>query len=402
MNATWICCQLGQREDYLAPRALREHGQAAHLVTEAWMPPGLSAATLGSLLPGLRSRYHPDLAGVPVRHATMRYLAFEARQRLQGREGWDLTLRRNDWFKDFSARALDGLHRELDPAQPVTLLSYSYTALSAFRLAKRLGWTCILCQMDCGIEHERIGRDLAAKYPWLPESHVAPPARYWEEWREECALADRIVVNSAWASKCLAAAGVAEAKLRVIPLPELSSSAAAHARRSYPPRFDAARPLRVLFVGQVGLTKGIAALLEASALLEKEPVEFHIVGPLRVQVPERFLRAPNLRWIGRVAHDRVREYYRDADVFLFPSMCDGFGIVQSEAVAEGLPVIASRFCGDVVADGVNGIRLDPVDGPSIAAALRELSLHPERLEQMSAGAASRHWNVRDYGHALLA
>ena len=98
----------------------------------------------------------------------------------------------------------------------------------------------------------------------------------------------------------------------------------------------------------------------------------------------------------------MREYYRGADVFLFPSMCDGFGIVQSEAVAEGLPVIASRFCGDVVTDGVNGIRLDEVSGPSIASALRELSMSPERLEQMSAGAASRRWNVRDYGHALLA
>ena len=125
----WICCQLGQREGYLAPRALREHRQAAHLVTEAWLPPGTAAATLGSLSPGLRGRYHPDLAGVPVRHATMRYLAFEALQRLRGRAGRNLTLRRNDWFKDFSARAIERLRGELDPGKPVALLSYSYTAL---------------------------------------------------------------------------------------------------------------------------------------------------------------------------------------------------------------------------------------------------------------------------------
>jgi glycosyltransferase involved in cell wall biosynthesis len=402
MSATWICCQIGQREGYLAPRALRADGMTVHLVTEAWVSPGIAAAVLGKIAPGLRSRYHPDLAGVPVEHATMRYLGFEVLQRFRGRDDWDLTLRRNDWFKDFSARALDRLRHDLEPAQPVTLLSYSYTALSAFRLAKRLGWTCILCQMDCGSEHERIGRDLAAKYPWLPASHVAPPARYWDDWREECALADRIVVNSDWAGQCLAAAGVPESTLRVIPLPELSSPAGTPAKRDYPARFDGARPLRVLYVGQVALTKGIAALLKASALLLQEPVEFGIVGPLRVLVPERFLRAPNIRWIGRVSHDKVREYYRDADVFVFPSVCDGFGIVQSEAVAEGLPVIASRFCGDVVQDGVNGIRLDTVSGSSIASVLREFLMNPKRLEQLSAAAASRHWSFRDYGRALLA
>ena len=150
------------------------------------------------------------------------------------------------------------------------------------------------------------------------------------------------------------------------------------------------------------MTKGIGALLEASALLQREPIEFRIVGPLRVQVPERFLNAANIRWSGHVTNDRVREYYRDADVFVFPSMCDGFGIVQSEALAEKVPVIASRFCGDVVQDGVNCIRRDSVSGPSIAAVLRELAMHPERLEKLSAAATSRHWRVHDYGGALLA
>jgi glycosyltransferase involved in cell wall biosynthesis len=401
MSANWICCQLGQREGYLVPRALNEHRQAAQLVTEAWVPPGIVAATLGNLSPGLRSRYHADLASVPVQHATMRYLAFEALQRLQGREGWDLTLHRNDWFKEFSARAIDRLSREMVRDQPVTLLSYSYTALTAFRLAKRLGWTCILCQMDCGIEHERISQDLAVRYPWLPQMDVPPPARYWDEWREECALADRIVVNSIWARKCLAAAGISNTKIGVISLPGLSSVSGAFAKRTYPTRFDGARPLRVLFLGQVGLTKGIGALLEASELLIQEPIEFRIVGALRVRVPERFLRATNIRWVGRVGNQHVREFYRDADVFVFPSFCDGFGVVQSEAAAEGLPVIASRFCGDVVENGINGIRLDSVTGPTIAAAIRELLMHPERLKKMSSPASATLWTVQDYGRALL-
>jgi len=401
MSSVWLCCQLGRRESYLVPRALRAHGQTARLLTEAWLPPGFAAAALARMAPGLRSRYHADLAGVPVEHATMRYLGFEVLQRFRGRDDWDLTLRRNDWFKDFSVRALERLQNKFPPGQAVTLLSYSYTALTAFRLAKRLGWACILCQMDCGIEHETIRRDLAAQFPWLPEPRTAPPARYWDDWHEECALADRIVVNSAWAKRCLAAAGVDDAKVEVIPLPDLSPPEGSAARRKYPDRFDGPRPMQVLYLGQVALAKGIGALLEASAMLLNEPIEFRIVGPLRVQVPERFLRAPNIRWTGRVTHQKACEYYRDADVFVFPSMCDGFGIVQSEALAADLPVIASRFCGDVVEDGVSGVRLDAVTGPSIAMMLRELCVNPRRLEQLSSPPSRQRWGVQDYGRALL-
>jgi glycosyltransferase involved in cell wall biosynthesis len=97
----------------------------------------------------------------------------------------------------------------------------------------------------------------------------------------------------------------------------------------------------------------------------------------------------------------VREYYRD-EVFVFPSLCDGFGIVQSQAVAEGLPVIASHFCVDVEVDDFNGIRLDTASGPSIAAVLRGLLMNPERLEHLTAVISPQRWVAQGYGRALLA
>jgi glycosyltransferase involved in cell wall biosynthesis len=79
----------------------------------------------------------------------------------------------------------------------------------------------------------------------------------------------------------------------------------------------------------------------------------------------------------------VDSYYRDADVFIFPTLSDGFGLTQLEAQSWKLPVIASRYCGEVVRDGFNGVLLDEVSGESIAEVLREFLEAPHTLSAMS-------------------
>ena len=79
----------------------------------------------------------------------------------------------------------------------------------------------------------------------------------------------------------------------------------------------------------------------------------------------------------------VESYYRDADVFILPTLSDGFGLTQLEAQAWKLPVMASRYCGDVVRDGVNGVVIEEVTGLGIAEVIRELLRDPERLSAMS-------------------
>jgi glycosyltransferase involved in cell wall biosynthesis len=82
--------------------------------------------------------------------------------------------------------------------------------------------------------------------------------------------------------------------------------------------------------------------------------------------------------------DKVERYYRDADVFILPTLSDGFGLTQLEAQAWKLPVIASRYCGEVVCDGGNGIVIERISGQSIAGVLLGLLRSPERLKAMSA------------------
>ena len=98
------------------------------------------------------------------------------------------------------------------------LLSYSYTALEPFRYAKAHGWKTLLVQIDPGPEEERIVAEEAARVPQLAGDWQPAPPEYWDFWREECKLADRIVVNSEWSREGLVRGGVPAEKISIIPL----------------------------------------------------------------------------------------------------------------------------------------------------------------------------------------
>jgi glycosyltransferase involved in cell wall biosynthesis len=86
------------------------------------------------------------------------------------------------------------------------------------------------------------------------------------------------------------------------------------------------------------------------------------------------------------------DYYQKADVFIFPTLSDGFGLTQLEAQ---LPIIASQFCGEVVQDGINGLVLAAVTGETITQALKFCLQHPQEL-QMLAENAQKTWLFRVY------
>jgi glycosyltransferase involved in cell wall biosynthesis len=88
----------------------------------------------------------------------------------------------------------------------------------------------------------------------------------------------------------------------------------------------------------------------------------------------------------RAPRSRVLQYYRDADVFLFPTHSDGFGLTQIEALESGLPVIASRNCAAVVEHGRTGLLLDEVSPEVIARAICTCLDQPEMLARMSVAA----------------
>ena len=384
----WLCCQLGAREHYAIPRALLRRGMLAYLLTDAWVPPSSFLAKLCGHR--LTDRFHNELSDAHVMAFNSSLILFETFARARGLGEWQRIIARNHWFQ---RKVVSFLRYRLSTTnyQPI-LLSYSYTALEPFRYAKSHGWKTVLVQIDPGPEEERIVAEEAARVPALANEWQPAPAEYWPSWREECELADRIVVNSEWSRKGLVRGGVATEKLTVIPLayetPEFGFQQSKVRRvRPYPARFTRERPMRVLFLGQVNLRKGIARLLEAARMLRDEPIEFWIVGPVQVANAMTMGDDARVKWFGPVTREQAAEQYRAADVFILPTLSDGFAITQLEAQAYGLPVISSRFCGGVVESGRNGIILDEPTATCIATAIRCCIADPNRLQHLASASS---------------
>jgi glycosyltransferase involved in cell wall biosynthesis len=339
-----------------------------------------------------------------VKAFNLSLVLFEMLAAARNSRGWPKILARNRWFQrkivSFLRSHLSSLNSVKERGShgalrsQLVLCSYSYTALEPFRYAKANGWKTLLVQIDPGPEEERIVAEEAARVPQLVgDWHPAPP-EYWAFWREECKLADRIVVNSEWSREGLIRGGVPAEKISIIPLAyegaEIrNQKSEVGGARVYPKRFTADRPLRVLFLGLINLRKGVARLLEAARVLRDEPVEFWMVGPVEITDGTKVTDAGRVKWFGAVTRNQATEFYRDADVFILPTLSDGFAITQLEAQAHGLPVIASKNCGKVVENGVTGSILDEPSAACIAQAVRDCIANPDRLEKLASASGVR-------------
>jgi glycosyltransferase involved in cell wall biosynthesis len=416
----WICCQLGAREHYAIPRALARRSVLDQIITDAWLRPSSLLRIGGVRSSEIGGRWHEELKQAVVTSFNSSLVGFEMLARMRRLRGWSLIMARNNWFErkvvDWLRRNADTLKAEkLKTKEPRTeklegnaeelksetlkteliIFAYSYAAREIFRLAKQRGWKTVLGQIDPGPVEEKIVAEEAARVPELAGDWHPVPPEYWDNWQEECSLADHIIVNSEWSRAALIKGGVSGEKLSVIPLgyemPDNSlrpggayAPVGEQITRSYPAHFTRDRSLRVLFLGQVNLRKGVARLFEAIRQLKDEPIEFQFVGPMQVAVPEDLKNNPRVHWFGAVPRATTSDFYRNADVLIFPTLSDGFGLTQLEAQAHGLPVIASRYCGEVVKDGVNGLLLERPTADAIVEAVRFCLADPSRLAACSA------------------
>jgi glycosyltransferase involved in cell wall biosynthesis len=129
---------------------------------------------------------------------------------------------------------------------------------------------------------------------------------------------------------------------------------------------------RVLFVGGIAPAKGIGTILALARRLEN--VCFWLVGS-PVEHAQEIVREldmlPNVRILGQQDNSKVRQLMREVDVYLFPSHSEGFPISVAEAMAEGLPVVASKVGAipDMIDVGKGGVLCDVGDVESFCEAL---------------------------------
>jgi phosphatidylinositol alpha-mannosyltransferase len=155
----------------------------------------------------------------------------------------------------------------------------------------------------------------------------------------------------------------------------------------------AAGPLRIAFVGQAVERKGLPVLLRAfEALREHVPAELTLVGVEPDDVSPILEDRRGITALGKVDDATKDAVLRDAEVLCAPSLGgESFGMVLTEAFAQGTPVVASDIPGyrDVVRQGVDGVLVPRGDATALAEALRDLALEPERRIRMARAAGER-------------
>lgn len=280
--------------------------------------------------------------------------------------------------------------------------SYEHVALEPFIAAKARGGLCIYDQPIA--HHATLSAILDEEYALFPEAQTdydahlrANAARRHARMAEELQLADLVVVGSSFTRASLLRAGVPLERIAVIPYGSPPVDAAPAPRRP--------GPLIFLSAGSQSLRKGTHYLLEAWRQLHPGlEAELWLVG--HMALPPRLLRGlpDNVVIKPSLPRAELDMLYRRATALVFPSLCEGFGQVISEAMARGLPVITTPNTAgpDLITHGRDGLLVPVRDPASLAEAMQWCLDHPAALAELGRAALERAaaWQWADYRRTL--
>jgi glycosyltransferase involved in cell wall biosynthesis len=263
---------------------------------------------------------------------------------------------------------------------------YSGAGLRTIRAARRLGILSICQVHHCHVlEQERILRDEAARGAVAYSPIYAPEQIRWQV--AEFESVDVILCPSETVKESFLRQGIATERLIVVPhgvdVPETGLGQ---------PPADRPDEFRVLYVGQLHFRKGLRYLLEALSGLVERGVQCRLAGPDFGLAGVRWDDYPGyVERTGPLKGADLWKEYLSADVFVLPSVEEGFGLVVLEAMRAGLPVIVSSAVGacDMVRDGVDGFIVPVGNATAIREKIEWMIDHPEQRKQMGVAARDR-------------
>ncbi len=306
--------------------------------------------------------------------------------RLRGIERWAV--------RDFS-RSMSAV---IQPGEIFTAMSS--IGLEAGRRAKSLGGSFITRRGSSHILRQKELLEAEAD-KW----GVSGPA--FDDWivdRElrEYGEADLIEVPSTFSADTFVASGVPRSRLLLAPLGVNLD------RFSGGPRGQS-DTFNVLYVGQVSVRKGIPYLLDAFAQVSHPRKSLKVIGSFardfEVLIRRHRLPTDGVEFIDALPQSELVAQYRWAELFVLPSVEDGFGMVMAQALACGAPVLATTNTGarDLLDDD-SGLIVEARDVSALAAGMQSIADDPVLRRHLSEGALRRVQGLggwRSYGEAFI-
>jgi glycosyltransferase involved in cell wall biosynthesis len=215
-------------------------------------------------------------------------------------------------------------------------------------------------------EYEKLGLKFKGAYPKTIEKEL-------EEYKE----ADYISIPSSFVKRSFLKKGVPENKLIQVPY-----GVDLHEFHQIPKKDEV---FRVVYVGSMKIRKGTHYLLQAFSELNLPNSELLLVGGMLDNMKAFFEKYKgSYRWIGHQPQKELYRYYSQSNIFVIPSIEDGFGMVILQAMACGLPVICTANTGgeDLIENGKQGFVIPIRDVEALKKKILFLYENPEICEEM--------------------
>lgn len=360
----------GARDEYQLVRALYEADCLSAFITNAY-------SRRHALL-----KYGVDLSEAPIRIAYPALAAFGLMRILPTLD-----------LRHFSDRVLSRKARDVAYRNEAALFAYSYYAFEAFKPGPKHSPYRFLFQLHP--HPEVVRRILLEELDLVPaaaaslqnEAEIALPSRAFSELCVEPSLANGWVTASGFTAQTLSLAGIDRAHIHVVPygldfdrFPARATSTAAD------------RSFTIMFLGSLIQRKGLSYLLDAVRKLNTRHIRVLLRG--RGYVDQQLLaqyRDLSLDIQVGLPTSRIVADLQASDMFVFPSLVEGFGHVILQAMGCGLPVVTTAHtCGpDVITEGADGFVVPIRDSEAIAARIQWGIEHRGELAHMGQLAAHK-------------
>lgn len=279
------------------------------------------------------------------------------------------------------------------------LIIPSGAALLPLRRASGLG---VRSWLDCPtVEHRYAAQLLTEEARLVPNyaaslQFVASTPDEARQIDEEVALADDLIVLSNFQRRTFAEAGVSPNRMHLLPL-------GVDTDLFHPTSHGPSAPFTIGFVGRVTQVKGVSYLISAFDPLRHDGMRLLMVG--RPVGRGRHWLQEGVEHHLPVARWELPRFYSRMDVFVLPSLIEGFPMTALEAMASGIPVIVSEntFGRDVVIDGHNGFVVPIRDADAIVDRIRMLA-HDESLRStmgINARKTAEQYSWEAFGQRLI-
>ena len=219
----------------------------------------------------------------------------------------------------------------------------------------------------------------------LEKECFVSPKKLKESW-DEIKMTDYFIVASSFTKQTLIENGANENKIFIAPYGVDTTKYPFKERKG-------SNLINFVFVGSYTERKGIYYLLSAAKKLELEGYNFKLRMTGRAKYnPEMLTKygLKNIEFYHNLSHKQLIDLLHSSDVFVFPSLCEGFAFVIIEAMSTGLPIISTtRTAGrDIVREGIDGFTINPSSVDELYEKMKYFITNPEQCSIMGKNAAA--------------